>query len=185
MLRSDRLVLLLLSLCIFALPGCDKDAASCGTTASDADSSAESEVKPAPEFRIRTIDGEDVCLSKMKGRVVLMDFWATWCTYCVQAMPYMQEMYDDYKDRGVYVLSVNIWDDDADPEQFFRDKGLTYPMALKGERIAQDYGVKSGIPVFFIIGAEGNIIDCRHGFKPDEVPEIRKIIEAQLKEHGM
>jgi thiol-disulfide isomerase/thioredoxin len=65
----------------------------------------------APDFRTTTVDGKTVTLSSLKGKVVILDFWATWCGPCLVSMPSLQKIYKDVKKQGVVVLSVNTWDE--------------------------------------------------------------------------
>ncbi len=177
--------LLLVSLAVFGLmlSGCKKEASHADNQETETEAV---EVKLAPDFTLTNIDGEEFTLSEHRGNMVVMDFWATWCHPCVAAMPYMQALHDDYKDRHVIVIGVNtIEDEKADPAAFVREKGLTYQQFLEGDEVGVSLGVTTSIPVFFIIGFDGEIIERRNGFSAEEVPEIRAVLDEYLAEHGI
>ncbi len=170
------LLLIALAACSL-LPGCRKEVAPEEEVA---------EVRLAPDFTLTSIDGEEFTLSEKRGNLVVMDFWATWCKPCVAAMPHMQQLHEDYKDRHVIVTGVNLWefDEKADPAAFVREHNYTYTQLLNGEEVGTAYGLTNQIPVFFIIGFEGEIIDQRAGFSVEELPEIRKTLDDYLAEHA-
>lgn len=138
----------------------------------------------APAWTLRDAEGKSQSLADYRGRVVLMDFWATWCGPCRMSMPGVQKIHDRFKDRGVAVLGINIGeDDDADPAGYMKEKGFTYGLLLRGELAAEAYGVMS-IPHFFVIGVDGKIIHASVGFDEEEAEKIASLIEAHLKEQG-
>lgn len=112
--------------------------------------------KPAPDFAHKTPDGAEITLASLRGKVVLLDFWATWCTPCIRAMPAMQKFHETYADRGLVVLGMNTWER-GDPVKFKKEKGYTYQTLLKTDDAAKAYAL-GGIPAFFIIDREGNLV---------------------------
>jgi thiol-disulfide isomerase/thioredoxin len=177
--------LLLVSLAVFGLmlSGCKKETAHADNRETETETV---EVKLAPDFTLTNIDGEEFTLADQRGNIVVMDFWAIWCKPCVAAMPHMQQLHDDYHQRQVIVTGINIWEDeDSDPEAYVREREYTYQHLLAGEKVATAFGLTNSIPVFFIIGFEGEIIERRNGFSEEEVPEIRAILDEYLAEHGV
>ena len=112
---------------------------------------------PAPEFTLKDLKGHPVSLADYRGKVVLLNFWATWCEPCKKEMPEMQAAYEKFKDRGFVVLSVNFGED-SDPAGAFAHHGLlTFPILLDPKvSVAARYGVVS-LPVSFFIDSEGII----------------------------
>ena len=99
-------------------------------------------------------------IASLKGKYVLVDFWATWCGPCVAEIPNVKKVYQAYKDKGFEVVGVSLDDDEDALKKFVADEGLTYPMILDGEEghgFAQKYGIFS-IPSIFLLDRDGVII---------------------------
>jgi peroxiredoxin len=117
---------------------------------------------PAPDFEAQTLDGQPLKLSELKGKVVLLDFWATWCGPCVAELPAIKKIYDKYKDDGFTAVGISFDRDAATARRFVAERQLSWPQvwAEKGDKgpLANLYGV-GGIPATFLIGADGKVID--------------------------
>ncbi|HEY4930327.1 MAG TPA: TlpA disulfide reductase family protein [Terriglobales bacterium] len=115
----------------------------------------------APDFTVTDIDGRKLSLADYKGKVVLLDFWATWCGPCRTEIPRFVEMQNKYGTDGFQVIGVSM-DDDAKPvREFAQQYKLNYPVAVGDDRLAERYGGVLGLPVNFIIDREGRIY-ARH-----------------------
>jgi len=134
----------------------------------------------APDFKLMDLAGKEVSLGSLKGKVVLLDFWATWCGPCKAAMPQIQKISEDYKGKDVVVLGVNTFErkDDA-AKKYVESKGYTYGCLLKGDDLAKAYGI-TGIPTLVVIGKDGKIAMLEVGMGPDGADGIRKAIDAAL-----
>lgn len=130
----------------------------------------------APDWQLSDAEGKVHSLSEYRGKVVVMDFWATWCGPCKEVMPRMQKLYEKYKDQGVVVFGVNSWEK-KDPVELMKQKRYSYGLLLKGEEIAEAYKVTS-LPAVYMIGADGKIIYCHEGV--DE-KNLASLIEKYLK----
>ena len=137
--------------------------------------------KPAPDFTLQDLEGNNVTLSELKGNVILLDFWATWCGPCVMAMPHIDKLHQDYKDRAVKVYAVNQREAREKIEPFLKSKKLSLPVLLdpNGD-VGKAYGVR-GIPTTVLIGKDGTILKVMVGFDPNADEAIKQIIEEQLK----
>lgn len=109
----------------------------------------------APEFSFKDLSGKNVRLSDFRGKVVLVNFWASWCPPCKMEIPGFQKIYETYKDKGFTVIGIAT--DDVSPS-FIKDMGMTYPVALADGKVIRDYGNISGIPASFLVGRDGRII---------------------------
>lgn len=111
----------------------------------------------APAFTLSAPGGEHTNLTDYRGRVVLLNFWATWCAPCREEMPSMQKLWEAYRDRGLVVLAVAVGEDAKPVTRFAEKLGLDYPVLLdRKEDVRDSYGVV-GLPVSYFIDREGNI----------------------------
>lgn len=136
----------------------------------------------APDWTLKDPAGGEHTLSKLRGSVVVMDFWATWCVPCTMAMPHVQRLHERFAGRPVRVFGVNCWEN-ADAAAYMAKHKYTYTLLLDGDDAAQAYDV-NGIPAFFIIGVDGRILHTAVGFSPDHAEKFAAIIDEHLKAHG-
>lgn len=112
------------------------------------------ELDPAFE----TTDGKKLTSKELKGKLVLLDFWATWCPPCVQAAPHMVALHDKYGDKGLQIIGISLDRDAGALKQGIKELGFTWPQVLdSGGQISGQFGVK-GIPSMFLIGPDGKVI---------------------------
>jgi len=113
----------------------------------------------APDFELHSLDGGMVTLSSLRGRPVLLNFWATWCTPCRVEMPWLVALDQQYRGRGIQIIGVSL--DDAGGEHqvatFAKDKGVTYPVLLADSTVANLYGGVRFMPQSFFIDRDGRI----------------------------
>ena len=114
--------------------------------------------RPAAPFALTSFDGTPMTLDALRGKVVVLNFWASWCyPACYEEAPVLERGWRAYRDRGVVVLGVDIQDKDEAGRKFIRDFGLTFPNAPDPSgRVSVDYGVY-GVPETFFIDREGRI----------------------------
>ncbi|MBI1325669.1 redoxin domain-containing protein [bacterium] len=132
--------------------------------------------KPAIAFSLKTPEGKEVTLESLKGRIVVLDFWATWCGPCKLAMPSLQKLHEKYADKPVSIIGVNCMEQDPDEAvKYTKKEKFTYMQLLQGDDLAQEYGV-SGIPTLIVIDAEGKVLGSEIGFSP----ELEKKLSARI-----
>lgn len=146
--------------------------------------------KPAPGFSLVNLEGETVSLEELKGKTVIIDFWATWCGPCIASFPAMQEAQEKYQDNpDVKFVFINSWEQGEDKETKVAEfiKNGKYPFDVlfdKGDKVIGSYGV-SGIPTKFIVDGKGNIRFTSIGFgggKDKAVDELSMMIEIAGEE---
>jgi peroxiredoxin len=115
--------------------------------------------QPAPDFTATAFDGSTVTLSSLRGRVVLVNFFASWCTVCAHELPAIQDEYVAHRDQGFTVVGVNTLEN-GDGRSFYRSFGLSFPaVSDPGQpgRIGAAYHVTAGLPASAFIGKDGRI----------------------------
>jgi peroxiredoxin len=124
----------------------------------------EKERNPAPEFALKDADGKTVHLADYKGKVVLLDFWATWCGPCKLEIPWFIEMERSNKDRGFAVLGVSMDDEGWEVvKPFIAGLGVNYRVVIGNDVTAQLYGGVEALPTTFLIDREGRIAAAHVG----------------------
>jgi cytochrome c biogenesis protein CcmG/thiol:disulfide interchange protein DsbE len=137
--------------------------------------------RPAPAFEIASFDGATLSLALHRGKVVVLNFWASWCRpACYEEAPVLERNWRSYRDRGVVVLGVDIQDRRPAAEKFIRDFGLTFPNAqdVTGA-VSVDYGVY-GVPETFFLDRQGRIRGKHVGAVTDEA--FRRAVDPLLAE---
>ncbi len=115
----------------------------------------------APDFSLQDLNGQRLSLSKYKGKVVLLNFWATWCDPCRREIPRFVELQSKYGDRGFQVVGISLDDDAKEVPPFYQQYKMNYPVAVGNEKLADRYGEILGLPVNFLIDRDGRIA-ARH-----------------------
>jgi cytochrome c biogenesis protein CcmG/thiol:disulfide interchange protein DsbE len=115
--------------------------------------------RAAPDFTLPGIDGNAVQLAKLRGQVVVVNFWASWCTECRTEQGELNATWDRFRDAGVVVLGVNFQDSKDEARQYLAESGSTYPVVEDTRsRTALAYGLR-GVPETFVIGPTGKVVD--------------------------
>ena len=138
---------------------------------------------PAPDTKFLTLEGKTAALSDYKGKVVLLDFWATWCGPCRMAMPGLQKMYDSMKSRGLVVLGVSL--DKNPPVQvppFLSKMGITYTNLADNPKdpCSLKWNVQA-IPSLYLIDRQGNVVRWWRGFVPESflLPSVEEALAGK------
>jgi thiol-disulfide isomerase/thioredoxin len=140
--------------------------------------------QPAPEFQLKTLDGEMVSLSDYKGRPVWINFWASWCPPCRAENPDIEEMYQKYKEAGLVVLAPAIGEDFGTVSGYVKRTKLTFTVGVdETTQVAANYRIV-GIPTHFFIDREGVLRVWRIGSMSTKTMEknIEKIMTTTVEE---
>jgi cytochrome c biogenesis protein CcmG/thiol:disulfide interchange protein DsbE len=127
---------------------------------------------PAPNFTLEDISGKSLTLTDVKGKVVIVDFWATWCTPCLMSIPELVDLQEKYKAKGLMVVGISVDDEKVSKGELvaFKQKmRINYPILRANNKVFEDYfGRTSGfsIPTMFLIDREGKVRDRFVGFRP-------------------
>ena len=132
--------------------------------AADASPKSEKDHKPAPEFELKDADGKTVRLSDYKGKVILLDFWATWCGPCKIEIPWFIQFERQYKDKGFAVIGVAMDEEGwTVVKPFISELAINYRILQGSDATAQKYGGVDALPTTFLIDREGKIVDTHVG----------------------
>ena len=139
---------------------------------------------PAPDFTLESLTGNNPSLSDYRGKVVLLNFWATWCGPCKILTPWFVELQNAYGPQGLQIIGVAL-DEDATKAEIaeFADKmRVNYPILIGNEKVARAYGGIPAMPASFFIGRDGKIIDKIIGIKEKDEFEvsIQRALEADV-----
>ena len=139
--------------------------------------------KPAPDITIQTAKGP-VSLSSLKGKVVLLDFWATWCPPCRASIPIIESLYNKYKNQGFVVMGVAGSENDggASLDSFIKDMGITYPTGVPDPPSSIQNYPTAGIPYVVLVDKNGTIRYTMDGYSPDEESDLSGKIQQLLSQ---
>lgn len=135
----------------------------------------------APNFILNNLDSEEIELNKLKGKVVLIDFWAIFCKPCIIALPKTQEIHEKYSEDELVVLAINVREKEDKIKSFINENGYTFKVLIADTNIIKDYGVRS-IPFTVLIDEKGTISYTRLGYRPGWEQTLIYEIEKLLRE---
>ena len=139
-------------------------------------------VVAAPDFTTEDAAGNRVSSRSFRGRVVLLNFWATWCPPCRLEMPSMERLYGKFREQGLEIVAVNFMEPRELVRDFARERKLTYPMLLDPRsEIAELYGVMR-LPETVVIGRGGEVIAKATGYKDWYKEDVRELVSALLED---
>jgi len=161
-----RLFIAVLLLTSFSIFGCGKNNDKVGNNLGNNPNVNLSAPEKAPDFTLKTIDGKTVKLSSFKGKVVILDFWATWCGPCRKGIPDLIEIQKAYP-KDVVILGISLDKETAkDVAPFVKNNKINYSIAMFTEDVIKNYGGINAIPTSFVIDRKGNIAEKFVGLQP-------------------
>ena len=139
-------------------------------------------VRKAPDFTLKSATGRNVKLSELRGRVVLVNFWATWCTPCKEELPFFNTLYHRYQNLGLEVLGVNIDKVSSQASQMSAALGLSFPVLFDpAGRTSNLYQIRT-MPTTYLVAKDGTLRHVHWGFGPAERDRYELEIRTLLKE---
>lgn len=133
----------------------------------------------APDFALPTTDGKTLKLSDLRGKIVILDFWATWCPPCRKGIPDLIDLKNKYGKKGLEIVGISV---DTDTKNqvvpFMKEKGINYPVVYGNQSVYMQYGGIRAIPTTFVIDPHGKIVASYEGLVPKLAYEnhIKKIL---------
>jgi len=148
------------------------------------------DINKAPDFTLTAMNDSIYTLSKLKGKVVLINFWATWCGPCRMEIPEFNEMHKSYHEKGLEILGISVSDNKKQLKNFAKSFAVDYPLLYGGARemnkIMKDYGGVYAVPSSFLVGKNGNIVWSYPGailknYDPQTFATLLYEIEKEMK----
>ncbi len=133
----------------------------------------------APSWHLRSLDGERISLPKLRGNLVLIDFFYKGCFPCIQALPALQRLHETYGKKGLTVIGIDPFDQRDDVADFLAKRGVTYPILLDDSGVSKAYRV-SAYPTVYLIGRDGKILYMQVGYGEKTEERLRAIITQSL-----
>jgi cytochrome c biogenesis protein CcmG/thiol:disulfide interchange protein DsbE len=120
----------------------------------------------APDWKLKALDGQEVKLADFRGKVVILDFWATWCPPCRKEIPAFIELQQQYEKSGLVIVGISFDKAVETVKEFARTEKINYPIAMGTMELAQAYGGINSIPTTFVVDPAGKIVKSFVGFHP-------------------
>ena len=148
------------------------------------------DINKAPDFTLTTMNDSVYTLSKLEGKVVLINFWATWCGPCRMELPEFNEMYKNYYEKGLEILGISVSDNKKQLKNFAKSFTVDYPLLYGSTRemnkVMSDYGGVNAVPSSFLVGKNGTIVWSYPGailknYDPQTFATLIYEIEKELK----
>ncbi|MBW8782692.1 MAG: TlpA family protein disulfide reductase [Verrucomicrobia bacterium] len=175
-MKRRRLILSVLLAGLMAAPACRRPA---GPEGAAADAPALPVIAKAPLWRLKDIDGREVSSTDFKGKVVVVDFWATWCPPCREEIPGYVALQKKYADQGLVVIGIAMDEGGAAAvKPFAASREINYPMLLADDPVVAAFGGIEVLPTTFLIDRDGNIRDRKVGAVP--AAEYEKLVVGLL-----
>ena len=138
-------------------------------------------VMEAPVFRLKTLDGQEIDSSSLRGKVVLLNFWATWCGPCKEEMPALERLRRSFDPNQVALLAVTIDLQRAGIRAFMKQLDLTFPVLLDEDRDVSAMFLVRGLPTTVLIGRDGTLIGRAVGPRAWDSPQSVALVKDLLK----
>jgi thiol-disulfide isomerase/thioredoxin len=137
--------------------------------------------QPAPEIQLKDLSGKPVSLASFKGKVVIVDFWASWCGPCRQSMPVLERLSKTYKDKGLVILGVNVDNDVKSASKFLAEVPVSFVVVNDASKsVAKAYAPPT-MPSSYIVDRDGRVRRVHAGFKSADAKELELEVQQLLK----
>lgn len=136
----------------------------------------------APALALSDLEGQTVRLEALRGKVVLVDFWATWCAPCLEELPFLQRLHERHREAGLVVLAVSVDDDASNVRRFVQRQGLTMPVLHDRGKEVVGRWAPPNMPTSYVVDRRGVVRHVNRGFRSDDAEAIARQVEALLAE---
>jgi peroxiredoxin len=137
---------------------------------------------PAPDFTLKSNQGENIKLSELRGQVVMINFWASWCGPCRQEMPLLDQLYQRYRPMGFTLLGVNVEEDSSAADKVLKEIPVTFPVLYdKKNQVSENYQVRA-MPSTVLIDRDGKVRYLHEGYQPGYEDAYQQQIRELVRE---
>jgi len=136
----------------------------------------------APDFTLKSDSGENVRLEEQRGKVVMINFWASWCAPCRKEMPLLEELHDRYEQAGFTLFGVNVEQNPEAAQKFLDDVGVTFPILFDPDSTASRAYQVSAMPTTVMVDRDGNVRYVNRGYKEGDEAKYRDQIRELIRE---
>jgi peroxiredoxin len=136
----------------------------------------------APNFKVLSTSGQTISLDNYRGRVLILDFFATWCQPCRQSIPHLVDMNRKYGKQGLQILGLSVDEEGERVIKAFTDEfKVNYPLAMAGDLTTADFGVRS-VPVMYLVDKKGKVVEVYRGYSNEMARSLEQTIKRLLAE---
>ena len=136
----------------------------------------------APAIKLTTTSGQPITLNNYKGYVLVMDFFATWCIPCKESIPHLNSLNRKYGKQGLQILGVSVDEgNDSEVKSFIAERKISYPVAIGGEDMQTEYGLRS-VPTVYVINKKGMVAEKFQGYSDQTGKAMEETIKRLLAE---
>ena len=136
----------------------------------------------APDFTLKSHNGENLRLSELRGEVVMINFWASWCGPCRQEMPLLEELYSEYQPLGFTILGVNVEEDSSKAKAMLSEIPVSFPVLFDNRsQVSKLYDVVA-MPSTILVDRDGNVRYLHHGYKPGYEQTYQEQVRTLIRE---
>jgi thiol-disulfide isomerase/thioredoxin len=137
---------------------------------------------PAPDFKVKDLEGKEISLQASKGKVILLNFWASWCGPCRAEIPGLIDLQNKYKDRVQIIGMVVDDDDENEVRNVVKSEAINYPVAFTNSQVRMDYGGIAALPTLFVINPDGRVVQKHVGLYDPELyeTEVRALLDLPV-----
>jgi thiol-disulfide isomerase/thioredoxin len=138
--------------------------------------------QPAPDFTLKSMSGENIKLSELRGNVVMINFWASWCGPCRQEMPLLDEFYKKYNKLGFVLLGVNVEEDSSKAAGYLKEVPVSFPILFDNTNAVSKMYDIDAMPSTVLVDRNGNMRFLHRGYKPGDENEYKKLMKKLMRE---
>ena len=174
----------LAALLVFALTACAPNQPGAGLDKAALEKDAKQPKGPAPDFDLENVAGGKLKSAELKGKVLVVDFWATWCEPCIAEIPKFNELHDQYQGKNVQVVGITVESPQADIKPAVEKHKMKYTVLVGNDTVSDGFGGLIGFPTTFIVTKDWKIYKKYMGALPNKQARIRQDIEKLLAQEA-